>query len=89
MGRRPSWGIRSRARHSLPYLVEVEPPIRDCGCPGANELVAELARLGAKADMVACDVANFESLRRIVEKFDDNRPLRGVVRAAGAEDSGG
>jgi acyl transferase domain-containing protein len=73
--------------HGIRDLVLISS--RGICAPGAKELVAELAGLGAKVDVVACDLADFESLRLIVEDFDDNRSLRGVVHAAGAEDSGG
>ncbi|KAF2469221.1 nonribosomal peptide synthetase 7 [Lindgomyces ingoldianus] len=56
--------------------------------PGAEELVVELGRLGAKATMVACDVADLNRVKSVMAMFDARRPLRGVVHAAGAQDNG-
>lgn len=56
--------------------------------PGANPFVAELAQLGAKATVVAGDIADFDSLRSIMQIFTADRPLRGVIHAAGVVDSG-
>lgn len=56
--------------------------------PGAAELVLELSRLGARATVVTCDMAELESLQRIMTMFSRDRPLRGVVHAAGALDNG-
>ncbi|QKX58562.1 uncharacterized protein TRUGW13939_05687 [Talaromyces rugulosus] len=56
--------------------------------PGAEAFVAELAMLGAKATVVGGDIADLGSLRSIMQLFTANRPLRGVVHAAGVVDSG-
>ncbi|KID96318.1 polyketide synthase, partial [Metarhizium majus ARSEF 297] len=56
--------------------------------PGADALVAELAELGAKATIVGCDLANLASLGSVMQLFTPDRPLRGVVHAAGVVDSG-
>jgi amino acid adenylation domain-containing protein/thioester reductase-like protein len=56
--------------------------------PGAAELVAELASLGAQATVVACDMAQPETLKSILAPFAEGRLLRGVVHAAGAQDNG-
>ncbi|KAH8158131.1 hypothetical protein CIB48_g10122 [Xylaria polymorpha] len=56
--------------------------------PGADMFVAELARLGAKATIVSGDVADLDSLRSIIQMFTADRPLRGVIHAAGVTDSG-
>ncbi|KID83603.1 polyketide synthase [Metarhizium guizhouense ARSEF 977] len=56
--------------------------------PGADALVAELAELGAKATIVGCDLADLASLGSVMRLFTPDRPLRGVVHAAGVVDSG-
>ncbi|GAW19803.1 hypothetical protein ANO14919_092940 [Xylariales sp. No.14919] len=56
--------------------------------PGADALVTELAKLGAKATIVGGDVADLGDLESIMDMFTDDRPLRGVVHAAGVIDSG-
>ncbi|MFE4336687.1 SDR family NAD(P)-dependent oxidoreductase [Streptomyces sp. NPDC056831] len=53
--------------------------------PGAAELVAELAELGATARVVACDAAERADLVRLLDGIED---LRGVVHAAGVIDDG-
>lgn len=56
--------------------------------PGAKELIVELAELGGKATVVACDMADPNSIKSTMAIFDESRPLRGVVHAAGAQDNG-
>jgi reducing polyketide synthase SwnK len=55
---------------------------------GAGDLVAELSELGAKATVVASNIANLAEVQGIMKLFDENRPLRGVVHAAGVLDDG-
>ncbi|KAI1840727.1 hypothetical protein JX266_013072 [Neoarthrinium moseri] len=56
--------------------------------PGADALVADLARLGAQATVVASDIANVHDTRSIIALFNSDRPLRGVIHAAGVADAG-
>ena len=56
--------------------------------PGADAFVAELAKLGAKATIVGGDIADLDRLRSIMQMFTADRPLRGVIHAAGVVGSG-
>ncbi|PFH58252.1 hypothetical protein XA68_13985 [Ophiocordyceps unilateralis] len=55
---------------------------------GADCLVTELAKLGAKATIVASNIADRNSVEGIMAMFSSDRPLRGIVHAAGVVDSG-
>lgn len=55
---------------------------------GADSLVKELSLSGARATVIAADIANAESVRSIMTLFNNDRPLRGVIHAAGIADSG-
>ncbi|MFF5113896.1 type I polyketide synthase [Streptosporangium sp. NPDC000509] len=50
---------------------------------GAAELEAELAALGVTVTIAACDVADREDLRRLLDSLPAEYPLRAVVHAAG------
>ncbi|MGW5640512.1 type I polyketide synthase, partial [Streptomyces sp. NPDC003832] len=54
--------------------------------PGAQALVADLARLGADADVIACDVADAGELAALFDKIPAEHPLTAVVHAAGVID---
>ncbi|MFB9680725.1 SDR family NAD(P)-dependent oxidoreductase [Streptosporangium vulgare] len=55
---------------------------------GAAELEAELSGLGVTVTIAACDVADREDLRRLLDSLPERYPLRAVVHAAGVVQDG-
>ncbi|MFI0742937.1 SDR family NAD(P)-dependent oxidoreductase [Streptomyces sp. NPDC021100] len=56
--------------------------------PGAPELAAELAELGAEVTFAACDIADRDRLAALLESVPAEHPLTAVVHVAGALDDG-
>ncbi|MBF6175880.1 type I polyketide synthase [Nocardia blacklockiae] len=55
---------------------------------GADALAAELAELGARVDITACDAADADALRAVLGAIPAEHPLTAVVHAAGIVDDG-
>ncbi|MGW5249464.1 thioester reductase domain-containing protein [Streptomyces sp. NPDC004129] len=51
--------------------------------PGAEDLVSELSALGARVTVAACDVTDRSALAELLAAVPEDRPLTGVVHAAG------
>ncbi len=72
--------------HGVGHLVLTSR--RGVAAPGAAELVAELADLGAEARVAACDVADRASVEKLLAGIGSEHPLSAVVHAAGVLDDG-
>ncbi|MFI7709353.1 SDR family NAD(P)-dependent oxidoreductase, partial [Nonomuraea sp. NPDC049480] len=69
--------------HEVRRLVLVSR--RGLDAPGAAELVAELAELGAEVSVAACDVGDRDAVAELIASVPE---LTGVVHAAGVSDNG-
>ncbi|MFI2430037.1 SDR family NAD(P)-dependent oxidoreductase, partial [Streptomyces sp. NPDC018955] len=56
--------------------------------PGATELTEELTALGARVEILACDVSDRDTVIRLVGSLASDRGLLAVVHAAGVGDNG-
>ncbi|MGC7097552.1 SDR family NAD(P)-dependent oxidoreductase [Amycolatopsis lurida] len=73
-------------RHDVRHLVLTSR--RGLDAPGAEELRAELAELGAEVTVAACDVADRAAVAALLTEIPSAHPLTGVVHAAGVVDDG-
>jgi polyketide synthase 12 len=72
------------ARHGARNLVLVSR--RGLDAPGAAELMTELSAAGAAVQVLACDAADREALAKVLADIPVQRPLSGVIHAAGVLD---
>ncbi|WP_286247277.1 type I polyketide synthase [Streptomyces graminofaciens] len=56
--------------------------------PGADALLADLAAAGAEATLTACDTADRDQLRAVLDAVPADHPLTAVIHTAGALDDG-
>ena len=61
---------------------------RGVDAPGMAALCDELRDQGARVSVAACDVADREQVRQLLDGVDPSRPLSAVVHAAGVLDDG-
>jgi NADP-dependent 3-hydroxy acid dehydrogenase YdfG/acyl carrier protein len=74
------------SRHGVGHLLLVSRGGAEA--QGASELQAELGELGAAVRIAACDVADRETLKTLVDSIPAEHPLTAVVHAAGVLDNG-
>ncbi|MFI1104934.1 type I polyketide synthase [Streptomyces melanogenes] len=74
------------AEHGVRHLLLTSR--RGGQAPGAAELAAELAALGAEATFAACDVSDPAALKQTLAAIPAAHPLQAVVHAAGVVDDG-
>ncbi|OZM74231.1 beta-ketoacyl synthase [Amycolatopsis antarctica] len=74
------------ARHGAKHLLLVSR--RGTEAPGSAELAAELAELGARVTVLACDVADRAALAAAVADLPADEPLTAVFHAAGVVEDG-
>ncbi|MER5936555.1 type I polyketide synthase [Streptomyces sp. NPDC001928] len=61
---------------------------RGADAPGATELRDELAALGARVTLAACDLTDRDGIRALIDEVPEDIPLTGIVHAAGIPANG-
>ncbi|GGZ96802.1 type I polyketide synthase [Streptomyces bluensis] len=61
---------------------------RGADAPGATELCDELAALGARVTLAACDLTDRDEVRALIDGIPEDIPLTGIVHAAGVPANG-
>ncbi|MDH6145903.1 acyl transferase domain-containing protein/acyl carrier protein [Kitasatospora sp. GP30] len=69
------------AGHGAEHLLLVSR--RGPQAPGADDLAAELAALGAKVTIAACDIADRDALSALLDGIPAEHPLTAVIHTAG------
>jgi len=77
---------RELAREGAEHLLLLSR--RGGDAPGATELQADLASLGSRVTITACDVADRAALESVLADIPPEHPLTGVVHTAGVIDDG-
>ncbi|WHT21625.1 SDR family NAD(P)-dependent oxidoreductase [Crossiella sp. CA-258035] len=73
-------------RHGVRHLLLTSR--RGLNTPGATELAADLAELGASVRIENCDAADRNALSALLSSVPAEHPLTGVIHAAGVLDDG-
>nr|WP_086824660.1 type I polyketide synthase [Allokutzneria sp. NRRL B-24872] len=82
-----SFTARWLARNGAEHLVLLSRRGNDA--PGAAELSAELAELGSRVTVAACDAADRDALAELIDKLQaDGETIRSVMHIAGVVDDG-
>ncbi len=72
------------SRYGVRHLVLASR--RGQAAEGVDELVADLAQVGAQVQVVACDVSDRAALAELLAALPEQHPLTGVIHAAGVLD---
>jgi polyketide synthase 12 len=73
-------------RHGARHLLLVSRQGEDS--PSAKRLSVELELLGAEVTLAACDAADLEGMRRVLDRISAKHPLTAVFHTAGVLDDG-